>query len=391
MKRWIVTCLLVGATTTYAQKKVVTLEEMDVGLPFSPAVAAGDFVYLSGQIGNDPGTFDVPDGIEAQVRNTMRNLGTVLEAAGMDFSRVVSTNIYLSDARDFAAMNAIYKTYFEDGPPVRATVEGDIAIPDALVEISMVAVRPGVERRVIRPSKMKSPELPYSWGIRSGNTLFVAGATARNPDTYQPQGGDMTSQTRRVLENTGYVLEEAGMDYDDVAHCRVFLDDPRLFQDMNEVYRTFFGDSPPTRATVRTKLMNPKFLAEIQCVAVDDDSRRVVGTRRSSSPFSPGVLVSDRLFVSGMVGRGPDGYAPGDVEAQTRQTFANILETLKEADMDFDDVADVMVYVSDMRYFDAMNKVYREVMPSPPPARATIGAPLMSTDARVEIVMLGVR
>jgi 2-iminobutanoate/2-iminopropanoate deaminase len=377
----------------FAQKTIVAPDGMDVGIPFSPGVLSGDFLYLAGSIGNEPGTLNVPDGIEAQVRKTFENLKTVLEAADMDFSRVVSVNVFLSDARHFQTMNEIYRTYFPNDPPIRATVEADIAIPGALVEIAMIAARPGVERRVIRPQTMKSPALPYSWGILAGDTLFVAGATARDPDTYEPAGGDMKAQTRRVLQNVGLVLEAAGMDYTDVVNCQVFLDDARLFQDMNEVYRTFFPEEPPTRATVRTKLMNSRFLSEIQCTAVDSDSRRVVSATdaRSSSPFSPALQVGERLFVSGMVGRGPNGYAPGDASAQTRQTLENIRATLAAADMDFDDIVNVMVYVSDIRYFQAMNEVYREMMPTPPPARATVGAPLMSPDALVEIMVLAVK
>jgi len=374
-----------------AEKKIISPAGMELDFPFSPGVLAGDFLYLSGQIGNEPGTLDVPEGIDAQVRQTMENLRAVLEAADMDFSRVVSTNIFLSDARDFAAMNAIYRTYFETSPPIRATVEADIAIPDALVEISMIAARPGVERTEIKPSRMKSPELPYSWGIKVEDTLFIAGATARNPDTYQPQGGDMASQTRRVLENVGFVLEEAGMSYDDIVNCQVFLDDARYFQEMNDVYRTFFDNDPPTRATVRAALMNTAFLSEIQCTAVQDPTRRVVSESTSTSPFSPAVMVSDRLFLAGMVGRGPSGFAKGDVAAQTRQTLENIRDALAAAEMDFDDVVNVMVYVSDIRYFGAMNEIYKEFLPSPPPARATVGVQLMSPDALVEIMMTAVR
>lgn len=389
----LVTVLLL-AFPAAGEKKIITLEGMDVGLPFSPAVLSGDFLYLSGQIGNVPGTFELRNGIEAQVRQTMENLETVLEAAGMDFSRVVSSNVYLSDARHFGAMNEIYKTYFSEAPPIRATVQADIAVPGALVEISMIAARPGVEKKVINPAAMKSPELPYSWGIQVGSTLFVAGATARNPDTYQPQGGDVEAQTKRVLDNVGLVLEAAGMTHADVVSCKVFLDDPRYFQQMNEVYRTYFPSAPPARATVRAKLMNTQFLTEIQCTAVKDPDRRVVsasGQTRSSSPLSPAIEAGGRLFLSGMVGRGPDGYAPGDVTAQTRQTLENIRATLEAAGLGFDDVVNVLVFVSDMRYYQAMNEVYRELMPSPPPARATVGVPLMSPDALVEIQMLATR
>ena len=387
--------LIALPTFASAEKKVITLEGTDLGLPFSPGVLSGDFLYLAGAIGNEPGTLELPEGIEAQVRQTMDNLGAVLNAAEMDFSRVVSTNVYLSDTRLFAGMNEVYRTYFKEAPPIRATVQADVAIPGALVEMSMIAARPGIEKKVITPTDMKTPALPYSWGIQVGDTLFVAGATSRDPKTYQPVGGDMKTQTRQVLENVGSVLRSAGMNYEDVVNCRVFLEDARYFQDMNEIYGSFFskGD-PPTRATVRASLMNPKFLSEIQCTAVKDSSRKLVmaeGAARSRSPLSPAIQVGERLFLSGMVGRGPEGYAKGDVKAQTRQTLENLRATLKAAEMDFTNVVEVMVYVSDIRYYQAMNEVYAEMMPDPPPARATVGTQLMTPDALVEIMMLAVK
>ena len=373
-------------------KKIIAPAGMDVGLPFSPAVLSGDFLYLAGAIGNKPGTLEVPAGIEAQMKQAMENLAAVLKAADMDFSRVVSVNVYLSDARHFAKMNDVYKTYFPKDPPIRATVQADVAIPGALVELSMIAARPGVDRKVIKPEAMKSPELPYSWGIQVGSTLFVAGATARDPQTYQPVAGDVKVQTKRVLENIGLVLKSAGMDYKDVAHCKVFLDDARHFQDMNSVYRTFFPEAPPSRATVRGKLMNPDFLSEIQCTAVKDPARKVVsaeGAPSSQSPLSPAIEAGGRLFLSGMLGRGPDGY--GDVKTQTRLTLQNLQKTLQAAGLDFDDVVDVLVYLADVRHYQQMNEVYKEMMPNPPPARATVGSELMAPDALVEIVMLATR
>jgi 2-iminobutanoate/2-iminopropanoate deaminase len=385
--------LLVSMAATAAEKKIIAPEGSDVGLPFSPGVLAGDFLYLAGAIGNKPGTLEVPEGIEAQMRRAMANQEAVLKAAGMDFSRVVSVTVYLSDARHFAAMNDVYRTYFPKDPPVRATVEADIAVPGALVELSMVAARPGVERKVVAPAGIESPQLPYSWGIQVGSTLFIAGATARNPSTLEPEGKTVQEQTRRVLENVGTVLQAAGMSHQDVAHCRVFLDDARDFQGMNEVYRTFFPQAPPSRATVRADLMNPRFSTEIQCTAVKDAARKVVapaGAAPSSAPLSPAIEAGGRLFLSGMLGRGPNGYS-ADVKEQTRLTLQNLRAALNTAGLDFKDVVDTMVYLSDIRHFQAMNEVYREMVGTPPPARATIGAQLMAPEALVEIVMLAAK
>jgi 2-iminobutanoate/2-iminopropanoate deaminase len=88
-----------------------------------------------------------------------------------------------------------------------------------------------------------------------------------------------------------------------------------------------------------------------------------------------------------MVGRGASGFEPGDVKAQTRQTLENLLATLKAGNMDFGDVVDATVFLSDSRYYDAMNEAYSEMIPHAPPARATVGTALMSPEALVEIMM----
>ncbi len=87
-----------------------------------------------------------------------------------------------------------------------------------------------------------------------------------------------------------------------------------------------------------------------------------------------------------MVGR-RDGRFPPGIEAQTRVVFERLGSTLAAAGMDFADVVEATVYLTDIRHYQAMNQLYRELMPAPPPARATVGTPLMSPDALIEISM----
>jgi reactive intermediate/imine deaminase len=387
-------CFSSVSSLTAAERKVIaTARGADLGLPYSPGILAGDFLYLAGALGLEPGTTTVSGDVKSQTRRTLDNLGELLKIAGMDFSHAVSVNVYLKDARLFEGMNEVYRTYFPKDPPARATIEANLALPDALVEISMVAARPGVSRQSITPEGWRQPALPYSWGILAGDTLFVSGITSRNPKTLDPVPGDMGAQTRQVLENIGGILKAAGMDYRNIAASRVFINDSRQFQPMNDAYRSFFPEAPPARATVEAPLMNPAFRAEIQCVAVKGERKVVVaaGAPRSQSPLSPAIQVGDRLFLSGMLGRGPQGFAPGDVKAQTRQTLENLRATLQAAGMDFSQVAETTVFLTDLRSFGSMNEVYRELLPTAPPARATVGVPLMAPEALVEIMMTAVK
>ena len=92
--------------------------------PYSQAVRQGPFLFLSGQVGLDPATRAlVPGGLEAETTRALQNLQAVLEAAGARLDQVVKTTVFLTDMRDFQAMNAIYASVFGEGRPARSTVQ----------------------------------------------------------------------------------------------------------------------------------------------------------------------------------------------------------------------------------------------------------------------------
>lgn len=109
--------------------------------PFSPAVRAGDFIYVSGQVPADAHGEIVVGGIEAQTRQVMDNLAAVLALAGAGFDDVCKCTVWLQDARDFGAFNRIYMSYFKNGKPARSTTEARLMV-DAKVEIDVVAYKP---------------------------------------------------------------------------------------------------------------------------------------------------------------------------------------------------------------------------------------------------------
>ena len=105
--------------------------------PYSHAVVAGGFVYVSGQGPIDPETGTMPDAFVDQVRQTLGNVQTILEAAGSSLDDVVKVNAYVTDLTRFAEFNEVYKEFFENDPPARTTVAA--ALLGMLVEIDCVA------------------------------------------------------------------------------------------------------------------------------------------------------------------------------------------------------------------------------------------------------------
>jgi 2-iminobutanoate/2-iminopropanoate deaminase len=126
-------------------KKIVSTDRAPQAIgPYSQAVIAHGFAFLSGQIPLDPATNQLIEGdIAAQTGRVLENLKAVLEACGSSLAQVVKTTVFLKDMGEFAKMNELYGRYFPENPPARATVEAARLPRDVRVEIDCVAVVPG--------------------------------------------------------------------------------------------------------------------------------------------------------------------------------------------------------------------------------------------------------
>ena len=109
--------------------------------PYSQAVEANGFVFISGQIPINPSNGQIPEGIEAQTEQVMRNIGAILEAAGLTYANVVKTTVLLQSIVDFATMNGIYAKYFTADCPARAAFEVSALPKGALIEVEVIAAK----------------------------------------------------------------------------------------------------------------------------------------------------------------------------------------------------------------------------------------------------------
>jgi 2-iminobutanoate/2-iminopropanoate deaminase len=123
-------------------REVIATDEAPKAIgPYSQAIKANGFVFVSGQIPLDPATQQLVDGdVAAQTERVLQNLSGILKAAGSSLDRVVKAGVYLKNMSDFAAMNEVYGRYFTQSPPARATVEVARLPKDVLVEIDVIAV-----------------------------------------------------------------------------------------------------------------------------------------------------------------------------------------------------------------------------------------------------------
>jgi len=110
--------------------------------PYSQGIVSDGLVFCSGQIGLDPATGTLVDGLEAETERVLRNIAAILDAAGLSMADIVKTTIFLTDMNDFATVNGIYTTHVVDPPPARSTIAVSALPRGARIEIEAIARRP---------------------------------------------------------------------------------------------------------------------------------------------------------------------------------------------------------------------------------------------------------
>ena len=124
-----------------SKRKVISTSQAPAAIgPYSQAIRAGKFLFSSGQLGLDPSTGNLQEGIEAQTRQALANLQAVLAEAGAGVENVVKTTIFLADMAHFATVNNLYAQVFQSEPPARSTVQVAALPKNGLVEIEVIAL-----------------------------------------------------------------------------------------------------------------------------------------------------------------------------------------------------------------------------------------------------------
>ena len=232
--------------------------------PYSPAVWAGDTLYLSGQGGRNPKTNKIDPTIEGQTKQTLDTVGEILKAAGLGFENAVMVNPYYLGPENYAKLNSVYRNYFELG---QATARASFCLsrlPGTIsTEITFIATRNlKTKGRVIphggRPSHTAVP------GMLDGDTLYLSGQSAPGA------GDDIESQFREAVESRRTLLNLAGMDFENVVSTNVYLKNLDDMPKMTEIYRGYFANNPPVRTTLQVIQGGPreKVLVEFALIAV---------------------------------------------------------------------------------------------------------------------------
>jgi reactive intermediate/imine deaminase len=345
--------------------------------PYSPGILAGDFLYVSGQGGRDA-SGALPSNIDGEVQQTLRNVKSIVEAAGLTMEHVVYSQVYLTNLAHYEALERGWRAAFPKAPPARAVV-GVYKLPtDISVEINAVAFRDLARKKLIVPAAYPK-NLSFTPGVLAGNRLYLSGSFGADVSSgAMPPNPD--AQVQLALDNMKATLAAAGMDFRHVVFVNPYLTN-QASREMNAIYAKHFEfGNTPARATIRVTGLPGGNTIEFTGLAIADLSKRVAvrpKNMRPSATASPCVFADDTYYCSakGPFTPGPDhlqGTWVSTVEAQVRQTMRNLLDGLEEAGLELSNVVATNVYLDDMADFARMNSVYAKYFLEAPPTRTTV-------------------
>lgn len=344
--------------------------------PYSPGLWVQDYLYVSG-LGPRDASGRIASGFEAQARQVLDNVKSVVEAAGLTMEHVVYTHVYLRDMTNLDTMNRVYGPYFGKTPPARAVL-GIAGLRDgALVDIKAVAVRHLHQKQAVGLPGF-DPREPYTPGILTHDQMYVSAMLGRDLATGQIPA-DPARQVQLALDGMNKVLAAAGLDLRHMVFVNPFLTPQFPSGVMNEIYaRHWQFGTAPARGTIYIVSLPHGAQIEYTGVAVRDLSKRVViypKNFKTSATASPCVIGSEWMYCSGksgfITGVGGGIYHP-DPGVQLRQSMRNLLDGLEEAGLDFRATAETTLYLDNIADYRRATGVYKQYFEGPPPAQAAL-------------------
>jgi reactive intermediate/imine deaminase len=342
---------------------------------YSPGVDAGDYLYVSGQGPRKPDG-SLPNNFHDQLRQALDNVQTIVKAAGLSMDHVVYMQVYLEDMAKYDELQKTFSDYFGKSQPAQAVL-GVARTPDSSVEMNAVAVRSLEDKQSVYPENYRSDD-PAPPGMLTHDRLFVSSMAGADPATGKIPD-DPASQVDLALDRVEAVVRAAGLELKNMVFVNPYLTTEIPMRVMNERYaRRFEFGNTPARATIEVSSLPGGAHIEYTGVAVRDLKQRKAARPKNMPPSptaSPCVFAGDTLYCSAK-----DGFIPGphggvyatSTQHQLRQTMRNQLDNLEEADMKFDQVVAINVYLDNLSDVSVFDEVYAQYFGSVPPARTTV-------------------
>jgi enamine deaminase RidA (YjgF/YER057c/UK114 family) len=371
--------IIASASNLLAQQSASTVirpsSDKTSGASYSPGILANGTLYVSAQGGRNSDGSLAPD-IQQQVRQSLKNLQSVLHEAGMDFGNIVWMNIYLTNPRDVDAMNEAYWSSIGASPPARTVLIVAGLPDDRKVQINCIAVQDTVHRRSVWPQGWPQGQHTDPPGIQADDVLYMSAQGATDPLTGKV-AADFRGETKQALDNVASILKTAGMSMKNVVWVNPYMSASGQYDIMGSIYRTYFEfGNTPGRGTIEVAGLPNYNHVVFSCIAGANLAKRKAVRPKNMPPSptaSPGILYGDTLYLSAKDGFIPDqGIVTPDFELQLRQSMRNLLDGLQEADMSFADVVFSTVYLRDIQDSGRMSNLYGTFFKDKFPARTVL-------------------
>lgn len=361
------------------------------GLPASPAVRAGDLLFVSGQVSADAAGRPLDAGdVRAQATRALDRLQTVLEAAGGGLGDVVDVISFHTDVRQVRDVLDVARSYFGDEPPAWTPVASTGTYADGLdVSIRAIAHLGDAPKQCVGPEAAGwAHDLPVSAACRRGDYVFVAGQVATTAAGEVEPRGDHAAQARSAYEHVERVLEAAGAGMGDVLDICSFHLDPRGMVPCERVHLDTWRDTPIPNAPAWTAIgvpgiWLPGVLAQYRVIADLSPGPRVARTPASihwkNTPNSGGSRKEGGTLIgiAGEVASDAEGNVttPGDTFRQARYCFNRIREVVEMHGGTMNDVVEITSFHKDHRDWEIVMEAGRDYFePGAPPAWTPAGA-----------------
>lgn len=375
----------------------------------SEGILAGRTLYIAAQDGrNADGT--LPATFAQEVKQSLDHVHEVLKAAGMDMGNLAWVQVYVTRSEDVAAMNDVYWKTIGAAAPAR-TVLVVANLPNGQ-RVQVNATAAIGKRQVITPAGWPHGPRIDPAGVQIDDVLYISAQSGADPVTGKLPS-DYETEVKQSLDNVGAVLKAAKMTMAHVVWTNPYMASPdgsgpqgasqviahngqpqqMRATVMNKVYASYFEfGNTPGRGTIEVAALPGNARIVYTAIAGADLSQRKSIRPKNMPPSptaSPGILYRDTYYTSGKSGFIPDqGIVTQDVELQLRQTMRNQLDNLQEADMDFSDVVQTIVYVRNIPDLDKVQKLYGTFFKGDLPARTSLQNSFDQTTATGEQISL---
>lgn len=312
--------------------------------PYSPGVAAGGLVYVSGQGARDAAN-NLPEGIDAQIKQCLENVKAILALEKLGMQHVIATQVFLADMKSYEALNRIWPTYFPKDAPTR-TVIGVTKMPTGTpVEINAVAVTNLSKKKVLRVPNLKITE-PVSTAISTGDRVYLSGGIGRDLVGGVPK--DVRSQVKIVVDGAEAALKQAGLQMRNLVYANIYISPGMPLKELEPVIDEFIPDET-ARTIIQTSTL--PFGVNIQISGIAAGKVERIGGHCSA--------VSETVYCSGRVGT-------------IRQALDSLKADIAVGKVPMSRVVAANVYIDDLDQFAEMNKVYATYFGQIAPTRTTV-------------------